>query len=189
MSGNDDKWPFFHRQRNCCGHRRAKGFGICLIQQCHTGQVHPAKLHAKLYIPFHLPVLFQGKQTLLEKSMNFFISITQHHGMIGISCHAPHAEQQQGFYRTDILCRTPHAFHIIVIGIAAAGLTKGASRCNRCLIPMHAIQQLLQSCIIKIHIGQCGKQSLDDQPICLFRLGIVGTGMCQSNQCTCQLIL
>ena len=38
-------------------------------------------------------------------------------------------------------------------------------------------------------VCDCGKQSFQNQPIGLIGLGIVGAGMCQTNQGTGQLIL
>ena len=131
-----------------------------------------------------------GKKSLGEKAVHFLVGIAQHHSVMGVSRHAAHAEEDQGFEAANILLRVPEQVHIIIIVSPTAGATSGATGNKAGLFLVYLIDQLPNGLFVEAHIGDGGEQPLDHQPpspLIHIRSIIYRTG--QSNQSDSQLIL
>lgn len=109
---------------------------------------------------------------------------------MGVSRHAAHAEEDQGFEAANILLRVPEQVHIIIIVSPAAGAAAGAAWNKAGLFLVYPIDQLPNGLFVEAHIGDGGEQALDHQPpspLIRIRGIIYRTG--QSNQSASQLIL
>ena len=190
MAGDDDERSLLHRQRDGHGRGRAVGLGVGLIQQRHALEVLLAHLHHDGQQLVHAPVLAHGKKSLGEKAVHFLVGIAQHHSVMGVSRHAAHAEEDQGFEAANILLRVPEQVHIIIIVSPAAGAAAGAAWNKAGLFLVYLIDQRPNGLFVEAHIGDGGEQALDHQPpspLIRIRGIIYCTG--QSNQSASQLIL
>ena len=190
VAGDDDERPLLHRQRDGGRRGRTVAFGVGLIQKRHALEVFLAHLHHDGQQRVHIPVLAHSKKSLGEKAVHFLVGITQHHSVMGVSRHAAHAEEDQGFEAANILLRVPEQVHIIIIVSPAAGAAAGAAWNKAGLFLVYPIDQLPNGLFVEAHIGDGGEQALDHQPpspLIRIRGIIYRTG--QSNQSTSQLIL
>ena len=79
MTGDHDKRPFFHLQRNRHRNRSAIRLGIGTVQKFHTGQIHLACLHHYRKELFRVPVLRQDKQCPVKEFIDFFADVSENH--------------------------------------------------------------------------------------------------------------
>ena len=93
--------------------------------------------------------------------MNGLILIAQHSGMVGIGSHATDAEQNKGFQTADILISIPQIVHIVLVVSAALGGAGVALRYQLALFHIDPLQQTIESFVVKIYIGEGGKETLD----------------------------
>ena len=95
MSGDDDERPLFHCQGY--GNRRGRSitFGVGFVQKCHALEIFLTNLHHDRQQLVHVPILANGKERLSEEAVHGFIGIAQHHGVMGVGCHAPHPEKNE----------------------------------------------------------------------------------------------
>ena len=190
VAGDDDERPLLHRQRNGDRRGRTVAFGVGLIQQRHALEVFLAHLHDDGQQRVHIPVLAHGKKSLGEKAVHFLVGITQHHSVMGVSRHAAHAEEDQGFEAANILLRVPEQVHIIIIVSPAAGAAAGAAWNKAGLFLVYLIDQRPNGLFVEAHIGDGGEQALDHQPPCIWRCQRIAiSGACQTNECASQLVL
>ena len=95
VTGNHNKRPLFHSQRNGNRYRRAIAFGICLIQKRHALEVFLTDLHHDGQQLLHAPILANSKKCLCKEIVHRIIGIAQHQSMMRIGRHAAHPEQNQ----------------------------------------------------------------------------------------------
>lgn len=95
VAGNDDERAFFdgqgNRRRNRCAVRRGVGF----VEEGHAGQVDFTCFHDDRKQFVHAPVFAQGRKAFDEEGAQFVTGFAEHQGMIGVGCHAAHAEENE----------------------------------------------------------------------------------------------
>ena len=190
MPGDDDKGAFLHCKRHLRWNRRAEGLRVCLIQQLHAGKVVFSHLHDDRQQLFHAPVLPHGKQRLAEKPVQLLVRVAQSHGMVRIGRHAPYPEKDQGFQAANVLVGMPETREIVVPGFTAGGSAAGAHRRQLILILMDPSHELTDRIVMKIDVGDRGKQPFYKYLPCIIRVkstSICGPG--QPDQRPRQLIL
>ena len=128
MAGHNDKRSGLHGKRHMDRRRLAKAFGVGFVQQRHTLQVDPAELQHERQQLLHAPVLADGEQRFRQKAFDGLVPVAEHHGMIGIGCHAAAAEQQQGLQAADVLLCAPELRQIVVARPAAGRGAGGTVR-------------------------------------------------------------
>ena len=102
-------------------------------------------------------VVFLGQrpQGRAEEQIDLAIGIAQHPRVVGVSCHAPQAEQHRGFQAADVLIRLlPQLFHVVIAhrGRSRTGCGKGSVLCLPDLF-----RQLADRLGVKVHIRDGGE--------------------------------
>ena len=190
MTGHNDKRSGLHGERDMDRGRLAEAFGVGFVQQRHAAQVDLAQLQHERQQLLHAPVLADGEQRFRQKAFDGLVPVAEHHGVIGIGCHAAAAEQQQGLQAADVLLCAPELRQIIVARPAAGRGADGTVRHKALLLGPDAPGQGVQAVRIEVHVRQRGEQALDHQLPGL-RTG-VGTGVRrarQTDQCAGQAVL
>lgn len=190
MAGHNDERAGLHGKRHMDRGRLAEAFGVGFVQQRHTLQVDPAELQHERQQLLHAPVLADGEQRFRKEALDGLVPVAEHHGVIGIGCHAAAAEQQQGLQAADVLLCAPELRQIIVARAAAGRGADGTVRHKALLLGPDAPGQGVQAVRIEIDVRQRGEQALDHQLPGL-RTG-VGTGVRrarQTDQCAGQVVL
>ena len=88
MTGDDDEWAFFHRERHGGRHRVAVGLRVGPVQERHTFQIDFPDFQDQGKKLLHIVVLAHSGQSLIEKCVDFIIGISENHGMIRVCRHA-----------------------------------------------------------------------------------------------------
>ena len=170
----------------------AEGFRVGLVQHSHTLEVHFAHFQNDGQQLLQAPVVHaDGKQGFVQESVDGIILVPKNGCMVGISGNSTDAEQDQRLEGADILVSVPQLAHIIVVVSAASGSALVAFGNQLLLFQLHPVHNGQDGVIIKIHIGQSGKQALHDHGS-----GGIADNMfvalgcsCQTDQRTSQLIL
>lgn len=95
VAGNDDERAFFDGQGNCRRNRCAVRRGVGFVEEGHAGQVDFTCFHDDRKQFVHTPVFAQGRKALDEECAQFVTGFAEHQGMIGVGCHAAHAEENE----------------------------------------------------------------------------------------------
>lgn len=109
MTGHNDKRSGLHGERDMDRGRLAEAFGVGFVQQRHAAQVDLAQLQHERQQLLHAPVLADGEQRFRQKAFDGLVPVAEHHGVIGIGCHAAAAEQQQRLQAADVLLAAPQS--------------------------------------------------------------------------------
>ena len=190
MTGDDDERSLFYSQRNGNRYGRSVAFGVGLIQKRHALEVFLANLHHDRQQFLHAPVLANGEERLGKETVHLIIGIPKDQGVMCISCHAAHAKENKRFQASDILIGAPEQVHVVVAGASARGSAACAVGCQPRLFGMYPADQFPNRIFVEVHIGDCGKKSLDHQPPHLWRcLHTAVRGSGQSNQSAGQFVL
>ena len=128
MAGHNDERAGLHGERDMDRRRLAEAFGVGFVQQRHAAQVDLAQLQHERQQLLHAPVLADGEQRFRQKAFDGLVPVAEHHGVIGIGCHAAAAEQQQGLQAADVLLCAPELRQIIVARAAAGRGADGTVR-------------------------------------------------------------
>ena len=81
--------------------------------------------------------------------------------MISISSHSPQAEQNKGFYGTDILLCIPKQLHIIIVIPAARLGACAASRDKNLFFSLHGCNLFPYSLFAEADIGDRGEKPFE----------------------------
>ena len=190
VAGDDDKRPFFHGQRDGDRHRGAIAFGVGSVQQCHAPEILFSYFHYDRQKIAHGPILAHGKESLCKESVHRIVAVAQHHGVMRVGCHAPHAEENQRLQAAGIRIGVPEQAHVIVVISPTAGGAAGAVGCQPCFFRMYPVNQIPDRLFVEVYVGDGGEQSLNHQlPGLRAWLGVSVYGTGQTDQCTGQFIL
>ena len=184
----DDKRSLFHLQRDLRGRRDAIRLRIGSIQQRHALQVDFSHLKGHWQQFLWTSRFTHGAQTFIEKSIDGFIRISQHHGMIGIGCHTTQAKEDQRLEGADVFLRRPQILHVIIV---VARDTRVTLREQRLLFPVHCCNLCKHGIIVKVDIGDGRKQALDHRAMGALGgrifLGSTGQPDQRARQCILQM--
>ena len=191
MAGYHNERSFFHFHAYGSGNRCTVGSGIGTIQQFHAQQIDPANFQYFRQKLFHGHIFANVEQCFVNPFNYFIIRITQYHGMICIGSHTAYTEQNQRFERADIFLGIPELIHIVIFFSSAGICAVFTGSGKKLLLCLNGIIETGQCSFIKIHIGQCGKQSFHHQSAGLcdggYILRICAT--CQADQGAGQFVL
>ena len=124
-----------------------------------------------------------------EKEVYRFVGIAQHHGVIGVRCHAAHAEENERLEAADVLLRGPELSHVVVVVVPAGILAAAAVRDQTACFFVDAAGEGFDVFGAEIDVGERGKQGADHQmPGVLRGLGVRCRAR-QTDQRACQQIL
>ena len=167
VARNDDEGAFLDGQRHFYRLGVAKRAGVGLVQLSHDPVGHPPGVLHQLEELVLVASLGQRPQRRAEKQVDLAIGIAQHPRVVGVSCHAPQAEQHEGLQALDVRVRfLPQLFHVVVTHRRRSG-AGGSKRLLFCLPDF--IGQLRHRLGVEINIGDGGEQSFRQQE-CLRRL-------------------
>ena len=173
VTGDDDERTFFNRQRHLRRHGIAERFGVCPVQQRHARKILFTDLQHERQKLFHAPVFADGKQRLGKKAAEGFVLIAQHIGVVGVRCHAAHAEENERLEAADVLLRGPELSHVVVVVVPAGILAAAAVRDQTACFFVDAAGEGFDVFGAEIDVGERGKQGADHQmPGVLRGLGV-----------------
>ncbi|MPM33902.1 hypothetical protein SDC9_80483 [bioreactor metagenome] len=178
MAGHHDEGTLLHFHGNGSGGGGAIGIGVGLVKDLHAFEVHRADLHDERQQPVHVGVvLAHGAQGFIKEGCNLGDVIPQHPGMISVGCHAPDAEQDEGFETADILLLGPQgegAFLAATIGPAFWG--EDGSR------GLDLFCEVFDGFAIEIYVCQGGEKRLQNQAIGFFGGRLALGGITQADE-------
>ena len=167
VARNDDEGAFLDGQRHFYRLRVAECAGVGLVEQGHDPVGHDAGVLHQLEELVLVAFLGQRPQGRAEEQIDLAIGIAQHPRVVGVSCHAPQAEQHEGFQALDVRVRLlPQLLHIVVGHRCRcrAGRGKGF------LLGLpDLIGQLRHRLGVEVDVGDGGEQPIQQQQ-CLRRL-------------------
>ena len=161
VARNDDEGAFLDGQRHFYRLGVAECAGVGLVEQGHDPVGHDAGVLHQLEELVLVPLLCDGPQRRAEKQVDLAIGIAQHPRVVGVSCHAPQAEQHEGLQALDVRVRLlPQLFHVVVTHRRRSG-AGGSKRLLFCL--PHLVGELGHRLGVEVDVGDGGEQPFQQQ--------------------------
>jgi len=114
VTADDDERTFFHIESHCFRSRSTVGRCVGPVQQLHAGEVDLAGFKNQREQSFHGVLSGDGGKSLIEEIVDLSVSVSQYQGVVGISCHAAQAEEDQGLEGTDVFISLPYQIHVVI---------------------------------------------------------------------------
>ena len=147
VAGHHNKGAAPHVGVDAGGGGVAEGGGVGSVQQRHALVIHQPELSDQRQPLLDGVFLPQGAQPLVKPQADLLVLVPQTEGVVGVGGHALHAEQQRGAQGHHVRVAPPQPVRL---------LHREPLLCQR----FGAAGVFLQRLIVKIHVGQRGKQTV-----------------------------
>lgn len=180
VAGDDDERAFFDGKGNRCRNGSTVSRRVGFVEEGHAGQVDFTRFHDDGEQFVHAPVFAQSRKAFDEEGAQFVAGLAEHQGMIGISCHAAHAEEDERFQGTDVFVGVPQAAHVVV---------SSRGRRKRCRFSMNLVDHDLCRFGVEVDVGNGREQAFEDDTVGVIRWNGSLTGAGQADEGTGQFVL
>ena len=153
MTRNHDERAFFDVGRHLCRLRRTEGAGVGTVEQLHAAEIHLSEFDDERKPFLHRMRPVDRTQSLIKPRAHLVVHVAEVHRVMRIRRHALHAEQQRRPQRDRIRVALPELHDL------ARRAAEAVAFCA------HARGKFRDRTIVKIDVGQCGKQTVRQQPV------------------------
>ena len=153
MTRNHDERAFFDVGRHLCRLRRTEGAGVGTVEQLHAAEIHLSEFDDERKPFLHRMRPVDRTQSLIKPRAHLVVHVAEVHRVMRIRRHALHAEQQRRPQRDRIRVALPELHDL------ARRAAEAVAFCA------HARGKFRDRTIVKIDVGQCGEQTVRQQPV------------------------